>query len=207
LANILDEEDMAGRRTTQHGLYRFDPVIVGHRECEAWAAYYRREWVRFLVHTCGMVQAAFGMRRSWTLRGAWYVLRANLAWAPVANDPAAARDFMRRFYELVVRSGQLRFAAARAADLEVSWWAVHRWHQHAAGTPNTELVDSLNELYAYVYQSPPEATRMAAEIRVAAMDLSDRWVAGGAVRADPLLVLERRALVDSYTELRRFVDA
>ena len=198
---------MASRRTTEHGLHKFDPVIVGHRECEAWAAYYRREWVRFLVHTFGMVQAAFGMRRWWTLRGAWYVLRANQAWAPVANDPAAARDFMRRFYELVVRSGRLRFAASRAAELEVAWWGVHRTHQHSDGTSNAVLVDSLNDLYAYVYQSPPDDTRAAAEIRVDAMDLSDRWVAAGAVRGDPLLVLERRALVDSYTVLRRFVDS
>lgn len=26
----------------------FDPVVVGNRETDAWVAYYRREWVKFL---------------------------------------------------------------------------------------------------------------------------------------------------------------
>src|SRR5262245_12985160 len=39
----------------------FDPVLVGNRETDAWAAYYRHEWRRFLVAAVGMVSAGFGM--------------------------------------------------------------------------------------------------------------------------------------------------
>jgi hypothetical protein len=39
-----------------------------------------------------------------------------------------------------------------------------------------------------------------------AMDASDRWVAAGCDRADPLLAQERRQLVASYSALRDAVD-
>ena len=38
------------------------------------------------------------------------------------------------------------------------------------------------------------------------MDASDRWVAAGCDRADPLLAQERRLLVASFTALRDAVD-
>src|SRR6476469_955486 len=80
----------------------FDPVAIGRLECDAWAAYYRREWWPFLKAAVGMVGAGFGMGPRRTLAGAWYVLRANQVWAPYPdNDPDAAREQMRRFYALV----------------------------------------------------------------------------------------------------------
>src|SRR6478609_10503089 len=101
----------------------FDPVAIGHLECDAWAAYYRREWVPFLRAAVGMVGAGFGMNRRRTLLGAWQVLRANQLWATYPdNDPQGARDQMRRFYQLVVDSGYGGFDPARAAELEVEGW-------------------------------------------------------------------------------------
>ena len=46
------------------------------------------------------------------------------------------------------------------------------------------------------------AVRLAAEQRVAAMELSDAWVAAGCRMDDPLLAAERLALVASYAALR-----
>ena len=107
---------MKGRRQAE-----FDPVLVGQRECAAWAAYYRHEWARFLRSAVGMVSAGFLMTPGDTLRGAWYVLQANRAWAPVPdNDPALARDLMRRFYSIVVGSGWGSFDPGRAAEFEVT---------------------------------------------------------------------------------------
>ncbi|HEY3563305.1 MAG TPA: hypothetical protein VGL05_37825 [Kribbella sp.] len=109
------------------GPLSFDPVLVGNRETDAWAGYYRHEWRTFLVAAVGMVAAGFGMAPHRTLTGAWYVLRANQAWAPYPdNQPDAARAYMRRFYELV----DLPLDPAKAAMLEVEWWRVHRDHQH-----------------------------------------------------------------------------
>jgi hypothetical protein len=181
----------------------FDPVVVGNRETDAWAAYYRHEWRAFLVAAVGMVAAGFGMPPHRTLAGAWYVLRANQAWAPYPdNQPDAARAYMRRFYELV----PLPLDPARAAHLEVEWWRVHRAHQHSADVTVAELESALVDLYSYVYDVDRESVGRAAQKRVEAMDYSDRWVRAGCDRDDPLLASERRALVASYAALRSAVE-
>jgi hypothetical protein len=192
--------------TTRRPARTFDPVVVGQLECDAWAAYYRREWVPFLRAAVGMVRAGFGMGRLRTLRGAWQVLRANQVWAPYPdNDPAAAREHMRRFYALVARDHP-RLDPARAAALEVEWWRVHREHQHSADVTEDELTQALVDLYSYLYELPVEAVRSAAQLRATAMDVSDRWVAAGRNRDDPLLAEERRLLVASFSALREAVD-
>jgi hypothetical protein len=182
----------------------FDPVRVGNLETDAWAAYYRHEWSAFLKAAVGMVGAGFGMGPLRTVQGAWYVLRANQLWAPFPdNDPDGARDQMRRFYALVAKTtGALSIDPVRASRLEVEWWRLHREHQHDEGTEERALVQSLVDLYSYVYGADPEAMRPAAQARVDAMDLSDRWVDAGCDRDDPLLAQEREKLVASYTALR-----
>ncbi len=180
--------------------FELDPVVVGHRECEAWAAYYRRDWLRFLTSAVGMIGAGFGMRRDRTARGAWYVLRANQAWA--AGDAPAARSAMARFYALVAGRYPVPFDPAAAAALEVEWWRVHRLRRADPDTtPVLDVVDSLTALYDYLFTSDSATVRQAAELRVEAMEVSARWVAAGRRRGDPLLIRERRALVDSYTLL------
>jgi hypothetical protein len=187
------------------GPLSFDPVVVGNRETDAWAAYYRHDWRRFLVASVGMVAAGFGMSPKRTLTGAWYVLRANQMWAPYPdNQPDAARAYMRRFYELVGRTSGLPFDPAEAARLEVEWWRVHRAHQHF-GTEE-QLEPALVDLYAYVYDADRSAVSPAAQKRVEAMGLSDRWVRAGCSLDDPLLTEERRALVASYAALRVAVE-
>ena len=185
----------------------FDPVVVGNRETDAWAAYYRHEWRSFLVASVGMVSAGFGMTPRRTLTGAYYVLRANQLWAPYPeNRPDGACAYMRRFYGLVVRSGGLDLDPARAALLEVEWWRIHRAHQHDDMVTEAQLEAALVDLYSYVYGADPEAVRPAARKRVEAMDLSDRWVGAGCHRDDPLLAKERRTLVASYAALRTAVE-
>jgi hypothetical protein len=185
----------------------FDPVILGHQETEAWAAYYRHEWRMVLRSAIGMVRTGFGTDPVRTLVGAYHVLRANQLWAPYPdNDPDGARASMRRFYALVARDGELDLDPERAALLEVEWWRLHREHQHDPGVSAEALVQALVDLYAYVYDAPPEEVRPAAEQRVAAMDLSDAWVANGCDRGDPLLAQERVALVASHSALRHAVE-
>ncbi|MGN6605686.1 MAG: hypothetical protein ACTHMS_01560 [Jatrophihabitans sp.] len=180
----------------------FDPVALGNAECDAWIGYYRRDWRAVLTASVRMVRIGFGMNRPRTLLGAWYVLRANQAWAPVPdNDPARAREYMRRFYALVQRDGGLALDPVEAARREVEWWRVHRAHQRQSQYGEDELADCLVELYGYVYRAEPDAVRPAAVHRVVAMRHSDAWVAGGCRMTDPLLVSEREELVASYTAL------
>jgi hypothetical protein len=185
----------------------FDPVRLGGLEADAWAGYYRHEWGRCLRAFVGMVSFGFGMSRRRTLTGAWYILQANQAWAPYPdNDPAAAREYMRRFYALVNDDGALVLDPARASELEVEWWRLHRLHQREDAASTEVLIDSLVALYSYVYGAGAGSVRPAAEHRVEAMNLSDDWVEAGAQADDPLLGRERLELVASYTALRQAVE-
>jgi hypothetical protein len=182
----------------RRGPRSFDPVAVANAETEAWASYYRRDWRPFLRAAVAMVREGFGMGRARTLRGAYYVLRANQKWAPYPdNDPAAARDYMRRFYQLVADNGDLRLDPAEASRLEVEWWRLHRDHQYGVVGDEEPLVESLVDLYSNVYDVPNEVVHEAARQRVLAMEHSDAWVQAGCDLTDPLLAQEREALLAS----------
>jgi hypothetical protein len=182
-------------------LRSFNPVEVGRLEAAAWIAYYQRRWLRLLVVSVALVHRAFGMDWPRTLHGAWLVLRANQLWAPSANDPEGARRCMRRFYALLrlVYGGPAD--PARAARLEVAWWAAHRERQHGVLSSAEPLVEALARLYAYLYGVPEADVRLAAAERAAAMEVSDEWVALGCPADSPLIPAERAALVRSYAAL------
>jgi hypothetical protein len=108
---------------------------------------------------------------------------------------------MRRFYALLKASEGAAWDPARAAEVEVEWWRVHREHQHDAGTTNETLVNALVDLYSYTYEADRDAVRQAAELRAEAMDVSDRWVQEGADPENPLLAHERALLIRSFAAL------
>jgi hypothetical protein len=186
------------------GLLRsFDPVQIGRLEGAAWAAYYRRQWPRLLLVSVLLVHRGFGLDWPRTLHGAWLVGRANQLWAPYPdNDPAGARRCMRRFYALLRLAHGGPADPARAAELEVAWWAAHRERQRQPGADSeSPLVAALARLYAYLYGVDEEQVRPAAELRAAAMDLSDQWVGLGCPPGSVLITAERAALVRSYAAL------
>jgi hypothetical protein len=185
----------------------FDPVAVGRSESDAWAAYYRRDWPRMLAGALGMVRHGFQLGPFGNLKAAWHVMRANQAWASCRdNDPDAARRQMARFYRMANKTGRLTVNPRTAAELEVAWWHAHRLHQHDDQVTEEDLVASLVRLYSYIYQAKPDDVRRAAELRVAAMALSDAWVAAGCQLDDPTLARQRLALVASFSALREASD-
>ena len=187
--------------------WTFDPVRLGQTECAVWVAYYRHEWRRFLKLSVRLVHIGFGMSWARTLAGAWLVLRANQVWAPYPdNDPARAREFMRRFYALVAADGQLMLNPTEAARREVGWWHIHRVLQRAEGLTEADLTSAVAHLYSYVYDVAEDSVHDAAQLRVDAMRLSDAWVDAGCDLSDPRLADERIALVASYTRLREAID-
>jgi hypothetical protein len=188
----------------------FDPVRLGNAEADAWVAYYRREWAKFLRAAITMVRTGFALSWPRSIQGAWYVLRGNQLWAPFPeNDVAGAQEQMRRFYTLICRIHHMRIDVDEAARLEIGWWRAHRELQHRTTYPDaTEegLVDALAALYAYVYAVPVEAVREAAAGRAQAMAVSDAWAAAGRDPASAALDEERAALVHGYTSLRAVVS-
>jgi hypothetical protein len=183
-------------------LRSFDPVRIADLEYQAWVGYYLRRWPQVLQASIGLVRAGFGMDWIRTIHGAWLVLRANQLWAPYPdNHPKRARACMRRFYALVRLTYGEPSNPAKAAELEVDWWRVHREVQHEPGSTPDELIDSLIRLYSYLYGESEEAVRPAAVHRAKAMDLSDQWIEEGCRPDSPLLPLEHAALVRAYAAL------
>ena len=181
----------------------FDPRRVGELECDAWVAYYRRRWLTLLRASFGLTREAFGLSVADTMRGGWWVLRANQLWAPYPeNDPDGARRFIERFYRMVARRHGESFDPAEAARREVDWWRAHRELQHdrSAGDDGA-LVGALQRLYSYVYSVAPESVETAARERAHAMLHSDRWIDEGCDPSSPLIDEERAALARSYGAL------
>jgi hypothetical protein len=181
----------------------FDPRRVGELECDAWVAYYRRRWLTLLRASFGLTREAFGLSVADTMRGGWWVLRANQLWAPYPeNDPDGARRYMERFYRMVARRHGESFDPAEAARREVDWWRAHRELQHdrSAGDDGA-LVEALQRLYSYVYSVAPESVETAARERAHAMLHSDRWIDEGCDPSSPLIDEERAALARSYGAL------
>lgn len=147
----------------------FAPHRLGRLECDAWVAYYRREWGRFLQSCVRMVREGFGMGWPQTLQAAYLVLRANQMWASYPDhDAAGAQATMRRFYDLVATEHGLLLDVDRAAELEVEWWRVHRGLQREPSDGSTQpLTEALTALYAHVYDAAPDDVRPAAALRAA----------------------------------------
>jgi hypothetical protein len=185
----------------------FDPVKLGGYEADAWVAYYQRRWGTFLRASLGLVREGFGLPGLSTLRGAWFVMRANQAWAPYPdNDPDAARAYMRRFYALAAARNHDAYDIDEAARLEVEWWRLHRFLQREVPDGSVvsldDLTDGLAALYAHVYAVPATSVRDAAYHRAAAMQISDQWVSDGCDSTSPAIADERAELIQGYTLLR-----
>ena len=168
-----------------------------------WVAYYRREWLTFLRHAIGLTRHVFGLPWPATIYASWFALRGIQLWAPYPdNDPERSRQSMERFYKLVARHQGERFDPARAAELEIEWWRVHREVQYADPPIDPgPIVDALAALYAYAYDVPEAEVRGAAEQRTIAMRYSDQWVSEGCDPSSTLIADERAALVRSYAGL------
>jgi hypothetical protein len=184
-------------------LRSFDSARVADLEYRAWVGYYRHEWYRALMAFVGLIRMGYGMDRRRTLHAAWLALRAIQLWAPLPdNDPDGARVRMRRFYALIRLSYGEPASPAKAAELEVDWWRVHRQVQYSVpGVTGEDLVESVTRLYCYLFGESEAAVRPAAVHRVRAMGLSDQWVREGCLPGSPLLPLVHAALVHSYAAL------
>jgi hypothetical protein len=200
---------MPGRRTERRPaglpsrLRSFDPARVAGLEYRAWVGYYQHDWRQALMAFAGLIRMCFGMDWCRTLHAAWLALRAIQLWAPLPdNDPDGAQARMRRFYALVRLSHSEPASPAKAAELEIDWWRVHRQVQYSTpGVAADDLVESVTRLYCYLFSEPEAEVRPAAVHRVRAMGLSDQWVREGCLPGSLLLPLVRAALVRTYAAL------
>ncbi len=184
-------------------LTAFDPETVGRLEQRAWAHYYLREWPRLFDVMLRMTRSAFGLSLPQAVQASYVNTQAQVVWARQGAKDGKAEELMRHFYDLVREPTGGRYDSAKAAQLEVNWWAVHRnrdqYPDHSA------LAQALAATYAEVYQLPAERMLPAGEARAAAMDLSDQWIREGKDPNSPLLEQIATLLVQSYRSLSEAV--
>ena len=182
----------------------FDPVKLAHYEKENYIAYYRKDWLKLLRVSIGLVKESFGLSLWQAMYAAYLVARAEIAFAPFPqNDFPKAEAYMRRFYRFIQNVHHEDFDVQRAATLEVNWWSVHR--KLFGNAENQELVETLKNLYAEAYGVEPEKVKEAASLRAKGMLCSDLWVNAGKPADSPLLVHEEEALYQSYAALKKVI--
>ena len=184
----------------------FDPRRLARYEKDNYVAYYRKDWLKLLRVSVGMVKESFGLNWFQALRAAILVARAEIAFAPFPdNNVPLAEAYMRRFYQLIKDIHHEDFDVTRAASLEVNWWSIHR--KLFANQQNEELVQALAGLYAEAYGVAALKLQPAAALRAEGMLYSDLWVNAGKPEGSPLLVQEEEALYRSYIALKAAINA
>lgn len=182
------------------GLERFSPDEMAALEQQAWQAYYERRWPALFGLLFRITRDQFGLPFWQSVYPTYLGTRAQVVFARQGDADGEAEGYMRAFYAAVREPSGGRYDPERAAAAEIRWWVVHR---HRASYPDTSaLVEALADLYAEVYQVPPQAVRVAAQHRAEAMELSDRWVREGKAPESPLLAEIEAELRESYRALR-----
>lgn len=182
-------------------MHNFDPAKLAYYEKENYVAYYRKDWLKLLRVSVGLVKETFGLSLGQAIYGAYLMARAEIAFAPFPNnDIPKAIAYTRRFYAYIKSIYRLGYDVDDAARLEVNWWSVHR---KLFGNPqNQELTDALSDIYALAYGVDRARVRDAAYHRAQGMLYSDYWVNQGKQANSPLLAQEEEELRKSYVALR-----
>jgi hypothetical protein len=182
----------------------FSPETLAALEQEAWEAYYYRQWPRLFWLLLQVNRTQFGLSWAQAVYGSYLATQAQVVFARQGDEGGVAQDYMRRFYALVREPAGARYDAERAAAVELEWWVVHR---HRRDYPDySALVRAMTALYAEVYQAPPATVAEAARYRVAAVEVSDRWLDEDKPAGSPLLRQVRQELFQGYAALKRAIQ-
>jgi hypothetical protein len=184
-------------------LTAFDPETVGRLEQRAWAHYYLHEWPQLFDVMLRMIRSTFGLSLPQAVQASYINTQAQITWSRQGAQDGLAEAQMLRFYEFVREPVGGTYDPAKAAKLEVNWWAVHRNREQYPD--HSALAQALADTYAEVYQLPAERLLPAGEARAAAMDLSDQWIREGKDPTSPLLGQIATLLVQSYRSLSEAV--
>ncbi|MBN8638057.1 MAG: hypothetical protein J0M07_22260 [Anaerolineae bacterium] len=183
----------------------FDPASVAYYEVEGWKAYYDRNWLRLLWLVVALVQAQFRIPFPQSIRAAYHVTRASVAWVPKEHKPAEIQHHLSEFYRLARRYSGLDFDVERAAELELDYWDVHR--QLVRQADKTRFINTMTKLHAVVFSLPESAAQESAMLRVEANNVLDTIT--GKTSPNPEHDWKRceLLLVACYQSIRQHADA
>jgi len=151
--------------------FDFKPDSVAYYEVEGWKAYYDRAWLKLLRLLLGLIQEQFHIPFPASLRAAYFVTRASVAWVPTDHDMNKIRAYNTAFYRLAKRYSKLNFDPERAGNLETQYWDVHR--RLVKQTDKTEFIETMTDLHATLFGLTRDEARESAEQRVIANNVLD----------------------------------
>lgn len=172
----------------------FDPVFLANTEADGWRAYYDRDFVQGFRLLLRLVRGQMGLGALDSLRAAYYAVRAQMAFAPKANDPDAARTFLTRFYLIAPHRDGVE--PADLADAELDYWVVHRQIVHQED--KAALVDSFARLHTLLFGGDIVTMRPSAEQRTLACNAVDRITSRRSTDPDHDWSLVRQHLIAAY---------
>jgi hypothetical protein len=183
-----------------------DPHKLAYYEKENYVAYYRKDWLKLLRVSVGMVKESFGLSWLQAIYGAYLIARAEIAFAPFPdNDIPRTKAYVKRFYQFIKNIHHEDFDVIQATEFEVNWWSIHR--KLFGNKENQELVDALQCLYQEIYGAESEKFQKAAYQRAMGMLYSDLWVNEGKPADSPLLLKEEQALYEGYKALKDAINS
>lgn len=149
----------------------FNPDTIARYEAGGWRAYYERKWPRLLGMTVNLCQEQFKIPFPRSLKAAYHIVRASLAWVPIDHDERKVLEELEAFYMLAARYSPLDFDPVRAAALEFRYFDDHR---RLVGSPDkADLIATMTKLHSAIFGITPEEARESAEWRVRAMNTVD----------------------------------
>jgi len=159
--------------------FDFDPALLGYYEKEGWRAYYDRRWLRAFGLLLRLNREQFAMSWGQALLAARDTVRAARAFAPIANDLAATRLLLERFYTRARKSRPTPADPAALAELELEYWVVHRQiamlRLDVVDAATLEpLVDVLARLHVALFGGTSATMRRSALLRALAATRVDR---------------------------------
>jgi hypothetical protein len=192
----------------------FDPDEVARLETAMWRSYYDRRRLPLFGQLVALLRGQFRLAPARSLATAFLAARAAAVFQVGRGhaDYQRALPDLERYYAAILAVSETPFDAARAAQLELDWWIVHREVAEQARGPKeaahyrdvrpdrpqgsrglgsarpplAELERALAGLAAELYRVPAERLGVHAERRAEAMTIRDRRAQepGGVAEAD-----------------------
>jgi hypothetical protein len=180
----------------------FDPDRLAYLEVGGWRAYYDKNWPKMLRLLVTLTREQFGFTRLRALQGAYYILRASIAWKPVDHDLRIVRRYLRRFYVLAYRYGTpFGFDPKVVADKELRYWIVSRKYSSTPWREESPLIDTMTDLHAALFNITPEAARPSGWGRARSLHVVGSITAGRSMDLERDWELSERYLREGYRSL------
>jgi hypothetical protein len=151
----------------------FDPDEVARLETAMWRSYYDRRRLSLFGQLVALLRDQFHLQPLRSVALAALAARAAAVFQVGAShaDYRRALPYLERYYAGIRAVSEVPFDPARAAELELAWWIVHR---EADEHPPGDLEAALADLAAELYQVPAGRCLVHAARRAEAMTIRDR---------------------------------